>query len=231
MLKIDNNIICVVCWHTYGWTEQCIKSLRQYCPYEPLLFIDNNPSKDDKRFRKESYNEASRQWKPACETERAFIHSVPFSTTIQTPHFMYHGEALDFALVWCKANRFQTLTLIEPDCLIRGDVWLRNLKRAIFQGGWMAGSFVMWYKAIHPCPSIWQINKLNHSFKTDFVRKKEKLNKEICLIEDGFFDTAIRAWYHLAEKKKAITIKAPDFSHVWNGSYIKRWEGERFHEF
>jgi hypothetical protein len=176
-------------------------------------------------------------WQPSCEIERIFLHSLsPPTTVIQTPVLMRHGTAINFAVQWAYNHGFSTITLIEPDCMIRGDVWLSNLKMAIRNGNWHAGSVVLKSQAhawegcfsppriwpLHPCPSIWLLEKATKlSFKAFW-------NRDLVYFKMRYVDTAIMAWYKMFKAGKSQRVETPDFVHFWSGSYAKRRIGEKF---
>lgn len=241
MLFFDShtNVVCVISFHTYGWIEPCLQSFREYHPLEPLLIVDNNPSQLDNPSRKQSFQQSPvTMWKSPCEAERQYLHSLaPPTTVIQTPVWMAHGTAINFAVQWAINRGFSTITLIEPDCLIYGNVWLTNLKAAIANGNWHAGSHVItdsrpwpWpnhifrkLQPLHPCPSIWSLHRsANLSFevvwKPDFVYSIHR-----------FMDTALTAWYRMYKADKSQRVETPDFVHFWAGSYCQRRIGEQFY--
>lgn len=247
MLKFDylKNIICIISFHTYGWIESCLADFQRHCGQKPLLIIDNNPSCEDSHERWKTYEcKESRAWKMECEQERAFTHSVNIAkkTVIQTPHYFDHGSALNFAVDWCKENKYQAITLIEPDCTISGCTWLNNLERAILNGYWMAGGTKAFHQAIHPFASIWKVDKIPTSFncisKIPDIKADGQLFYKLCGTESPWFewaktnwDTALRAWYLLAKQDKTKWVETPDIVHHWEGSYRKRKITEQFDVF
>jgi hypothetical protein len=250
MLKLERvkNIICVISFHTYGWIEPCFADLQKYCYNKPLLMIDNNPSWDDSYERWCTYEcHPASCWKPQCEDERNFIESQRSyiestgGAIIQTERRLYHGNVIDWALEWCKANKFHTITLIEPDCNMTGDLWLKNLEDAILRGYWMAGTHTTFHNAIHPFGSIWRIDKISTSFHAQpnrEIRNLKEFNKVCGPYEEPYniwnrtnWDTGLRGWYLIARQNKAKLVKAPDIKHYWGGSYRQRKYTERFENF
>ena len=163
-------IIVITCFHTYKWIVNCVFSLMQHVPEVPILFIDNNPSTEDSIKRKASYERPdsyanASKWDKYCELERQFIRHVPNSHIFRTDVNLWHGEAINQAVLWCDHNSFTTMVHIEPDCFVWGRTWYDNLKQSIKYGNWMSGGTQVRGHQLHITPTAWDVEKcLNNKF-------------------------------------------------------------------
>ena len=235
--KSDNFIICLVSYFSYGWTQNCIKMLLRHVPNAHILVIDNNPSKLDSNKRMQSFIDCkdARQKNitkkiVGCEIERTWIKEHKNIYSILTPEKLNHGHAIDMAMKYAHKNRYKTLIHIEPDCVILGSIWLRNLLSSIEEGFWMAGGCQLKAGHLHPTPTAWNIEK-TYQMSFLFQRIKEERNdpdfaclyypSDCIVFWQEFWDTGVKAWYECAKLGKAHKCQAPDFQHLWAKSSSK----------
>jgi hypothetical protein len=131
---------------------------------------------------------------------------------------------------------------MEPDCLIKGTRWHEELVHAVEEEKyWMAGLFKRSHGPVHPCPSIWLVNKLKFSFESVpknndvfhprftevfSIKKlaqnlaKENHSEDINRFCFFMWDTGFKNWFDMAVQNKAkhISMTNQDFVHFWHGS-------------
>lgn len=230
-------IICFVSYFSYGWTQNLIRSLNRYIPNCQILVIDNNPLKFDSEKRMQSFIgcKDARQ-RPitkqivGCEIERAWIKQHNHIISLTTPEKLNHGHAIDMAMKYAHKNGYKTLIHIEPDCIMHGSTWLKNLLSSIDKGFWMAGSYQLETGHLHPTPTAWNVEK-THQMSFSFQKIKEEINDPefACLYDPSdcivfwqeVWDTGVKAWYECAKLGKAHKCQAPDFQHLWAKSSSK----------
>jgi len=171
----------------------------------PLLVIDNSPD--------HNFND--------------LVVSDRVTVVINESEKKSHGDGLDLAVGWCWRNEFTHIVLIEHDCVIGGMKWFVALCDKANEGFAHAYSFRQPHGA-HPCPSIWQVNEIHHSF-AEIIKgeyKNEEFYKSIDIdasdstYQDEYWDTGIKNWYELEKLGKSIKIdKQEDFMHCWVCSY------------
>lgn len=128
--------------YSYEWPKISIPSLRKHFPDNPIVVIDHNDN----------------------EEERAFLeqHNVEI---IRGERGASHGKGIDVAVTWCREHNKQFMMHLEPDCLVYGRSWFEQLWYGIGKGNWMAGLFQHAYGPIHPCPSLWVVDRIPGTFE------------------------------------------------------------------
>jgi len=150
-----------------------------------------------------------------------------------------HGAGLDEAALWCKFNDVYVLVIIEPDCVIFNDEWLRDLVSPIIQGDkWMTSSYKHRAGYYHPCGSAWLVEKIPCSFRPAPVASYEQALPEFQEIlqavemldekdwgKDYYpvnWDAGGRPWFHCHVKGRSelVEVSAWSFFHLYEGSVI-----------
>jgi hypothetical protein len=225
----SKQIIILISYFSHRKIRSCLNSLFNFFPNYSVLVVDNNPSKFDNEFRKNSFVNAKSydrilQWSIECERERDWLKSHSNIQTIQTPERLNHGDAINMALKWCLKNHFGKMVHIEPDCTVFGRNWFYNLNDAIDSGYWVAGGVRCACGSLHITPTMWDIRKKND---LNFIAQKRDLasiNIEICDSSKNIgwnkigWDTGQKAWYDCAKENKAIQVNCSDFVHHWGQS-------------
>lgn len=210
----------MIMYKSLEWIKISIPMYKEHF-HEPLLVVNNSSDPAESEFAKEQ----------GC-------------IVINPTGNKQHGDGLDRALQWCRANKKDGMVAIEPDCLIKGRRWHEALTGAIQNGYWMAGLFKRSHGPIHPCPSAWRVNKVRYSFNTvpkgndvhhprfmelfslrtlidNLARDQhsDRINR-FCLF---MWDTGFKNWFDIATQNKAIHIQMQDqdFVHLWHGSERK----------
>jgi len=243
MFKGCDCVILLVSYYSYGWTKKCLESLFYFFPEHPVLIVDNTPCITDSEYRKNSYkNRLCSKNYPLTydkifEVERKWFKSKKNIQVIQTPHYLFHGNAVNFALKWCYFNEIKTAVHIEPDCLVGGKNWLENLLKAIDEGYWMAGGCRLEDGVLHPTPTIWLVYKC---FWLDFepvCKNNDIFHPRYHLVCDDYkilpsnfdgwrknnWDTGMKAWFEMAKIGKAKHVNTHDFLHIWGSSSTKNF--------
>ena len=148
---------------------------------------------------------------------------------------MTHGAGIDTAVEFLKKRGDRYFIHIEPDCLITGKDWANGLVSAVESGAVMSGIHKLPFGPIHPCPTIWDINRTSGSF--DRSNRTEAINQQIFnykdmvkwfidigMSNDGiwfwchFWDCGIKNWYMAALDGLAIhSTNSGGFRHFFNG--------------
>jgi|694.fasta_scaffold12037_8 GT2 family glycosyltransferase len=231
--KSTRVLINLTSYYSFGWTKNCIKQIRLYIPNVPILVIDNNPSPEDDEKRRSSFSNYlyNSRAEPVqnnkmflFESERRWLHSLEMVKIIQTPSRLFHGDAINMAMKYAYANYFDILVHVEPDCIISGNRWYKNLLGAINDGAYMSSGAVMPDRSLHPCPSAWSIANTHHYDFMHMLKKMDYCDPQYPFLVDmaktyafemTFWDTAKKAWYECAKKNKAQYVELTDFRHLW----------------
>lgn len=233
MLRGPKTIALIVSFHSYSWIRQCISGFVKHCSDIPLLVLDNNRSKQDDANREFSFKfswiriEYS-NYLVQSERERDWLKKQPQVILVRTPRFLYHGDAINYAMSWCADRHIQYLVHIEPDCLVFGSKWLDSLKNAI-DGNWMASGHKFNFGPLHPTPSIWLVKKARH---LDFLHKskdelpppsdyKRYIDEDLMSTTNfckDYWDVGQYAWYLCARRGKARYVEVNDIVHFWRGT-------------
>lgn len=196
------------------WSLLSLPCWRHHFPTETLVVVDHNQNPDER---------------PLAEKHGAVV--LPKSTVE-----ISHGDGIDTAAAWCRANRYDVLVHIEPDCLMWGRDWYDKLVEPIGEESkWMTGLNRTHGGVIHPCPSAWYLPKVVHSFRC-VAKGKEVSHPEYPRIVDvpglersrfanfvlNWWDTGIKNYYEAAKQGRALYVgPASDFQHYWEGH--RRW--------
>jgi hypothetical protein len=212
-----------------------LRSYQRHFPNERVLVIDNNPLEHEPG------------WEPACELEREWLSKCDGILFVQHPGpNRRHGAAIDFAMRYCRDNGGDVLLHFEPDCLITGRNWHELLRRPVCAGAWMSGMLRQMYGPLHPCPSMWRLDRdwssfLDQSRGTDVLHPRFNelffLSRLLSSVEAEHphmlawwqenWDTAQKNWFHAAVHDQAVQVpQTGDFRHFWTGSTIKRHDAE-----
>src|SRR5438477_11583602 len=143
--------VLVACFSA-AWIKVAMNSYRRFFS-DTLVVVDNNPQPGE------------REWNTFCDAEQQWLRSQSHIHTITNQGSRTHGGGLDAAVAWCRQNDVEIMVHIEPDCLISGPQWRRNLVNAVEQGAWMAGAVRKRYGPTHVTPSAWLVDELNSSFE------------------------------------------------------------------
>lgn len=216
------SIVCLVSFRSPHWLQVAVESFKEQFPGEKLLVVDNNIT---------------------TSAESAFLRSrtdilyLPGNATAN--YQPTHGDGMDIAANYCREQRIEILTHIEPDCVISGTAWRTCLESVIDPAVcWLAAACWRSYGPLHPCPSSWLVEKFSSSFSqqprapdklhpryADFLDEAE-LRAVCSTIEwDQFFsalwDTAQKNWFYAATRfrSRCLTLKPEDgFQHYWKGT-------------
>lgn len=217
----------LISYHTPQWIKVGLRSYQRHFPHDCVLVIDNNPLEHEPG------------WKPDCEREREWLSKCDGISLVRHPGpNRRHGAAIDFALNYCREIGADVLLHFEPDCLITGKNWYELLQRAINAGAWMSGMLRQPYGPLHPCPSMWRVDRDWSSFidqprGADVLHRRFNelffLNRLLGLVEAEHphmlawwkenWDTAQKNWFHAAANDQAVHVpQTGDFRHFWMGS-------------
>lgn len=219
---------------TYGWTQDCVNSLRIHCPEFPLLIVDNNPSKNDNEDRAKSYTKTwhKKNYAERCEMsdiESKWIRSQKEITVLDTDHYMNHAESINMANQWAHKRGIEILVSIDPDCVAQGSEWVKSFVAAINNGYWLV-SGDMWPSGIaRLIPCAWNVKEsLGFGFDTCSWKKdsNSKFYKEIVkpkYIIDwqerlGNWDFGQKYFFECAKIGKFVYVPIWDFKHFNRGS-------------
>ena len=222
----------LISYHTPLWIKVGLKSFHQHFPEYRVLIVDNNPDRDEPT------------WDPACEEERAWLRQQTYVDLVKNERTdKTHGSGLDLAVAWCRKNEIGLMLHFEPDCLVGGRQWYENLVHTIQGGAWMAGPNTKSYGPIHPCPSLWRVDRIEHTFGRRPIREDMShprfselfdvavFNKQqpTVALENWKWDTGLKLWFMAAVNDKAVHVsKELDFKHFWCGTE-KRFNHEAFY--
>lgn len=209
---------CIVAYKSLSWMPIVTHSFHEHFPDENLIVVDNNANNSE---------------------ERDYLLTLPFCKVIEPLTDRSHGGGIDAAVIWARENDYRYLTLLEPDCLILGTKWLKNLESAISEGNIMAGSHKKFFGPIHPTPSMWDLNFVTDTFK-QIPRGEDALEPrfselvdlgkllsycktkyETSVVEwfENYWDTGHKPWFTAALSNKASLVpNGGDFIHFWKGS-------------
>ena len=219
----------VISYNSHLWIKVALKSFRRFFPNSPILIIDNNLDPGMPGY--DSRVQIEKKWIRDWCAQDCHCHFVKANSSNRG-----HGVGMDCAAAWCRANGIRWMIHIEPDCIIDGVEWSNKLLEAAAKNVWMAGSHRKGYGPIHPTPSIWDMTKINSSFRTqprgsdmNHPRFNELMNMEF--LREGtigygwenywssHWDTAQKPWFDAAVHDKTLLVaETPDFKHFWYGS-------------
>ena len=200
----------------FPWTRICVNSFREHFPYETLIAVDHNENPQEKTF---------------CEKHNVMV--------LKSNKEKFHSNGIKIALDKIK-EKFDAMILIEPDCLIMGKEWYKEISKALEKGFWMAGSSKLEWGPIHPCPTGWLLEKIPFSFdyteqamdlyhpkyrglmNVDSICKrvlnaKNEFQKKNEIAKLLYWDVGLKNWFHSAIQNKAFHTKGNDFKHFWYG--------------
>lgn len=204
-----------------------IRSFREQFPDCELIVVDNNPT------------ENSPNWTARCRQEQLWIRTEPGLIVVENPTMdRSAGRGIDLALEVCRNHGHDVMIHIEPDCLVSGKTWLKNLLVPMESGAWMSGSLRRFYGPIHPTPSAWKCDinwsSFAHAPRGDDIRHPRfaELFQLTQLVEwsrdhepdatqwwSEYWDCAQRNWFLAARSEKAVLVEpTDDFEHFWYGS-------------
>lgn len=212
MYDIDFAFVSVLYYE--AWPKIMLRSLRDYCNSEVILVNHLHHDvpeeyKDDK-----------------C-------------TILEMGHNPSHGAGIDLAIDHLRNRGVKYCVLMEPDCVILGDSWLHNMINAIKNGAIMAGPSRLPFGPIHPCPSIWDINRISGSFQVtnrdididlsifNYVEMikwlhTNQFDETSIWLWCHKWDCGIKNWYMAATQGLAVeTVNNGDFKHFYNGRTLR----------
>lgn len=146
-----------------------------------------------------------------------------------------HGAGVNTAVEFLRKRGDKYFIHIEPDCLITGKSWVNSLIGAIASGAIMAGPCKLPFGPIHPCPTIWDIDRISDSF--DISYRSQAINQKVFsykkmarwFVDNNmkddeiwfwchFWDCGIKNWYKAALDGLAVdSADSGGFRHLWNG--------------
>jgi hypothetical protein len=237
---MDDFIVMLASYFSFGWTQQCVHSLFKHCNKCPLLIIDNNPSNFDTSERLQSYSQARNSISKRMHHNRycdAEIHWIKQHNihSVKTPARLWHGECINLAMQWCVKNKIKWLIHIEPDCVIHGNIWLDNLLKTR-QDFWMAGgtkynSAGINDNSLHITPTIWSVENTHHLNFHNVLKGNDIYEPEYSQVynhqaslgqyHERWWDTGSKAWYECAKRGKAKHVSTPDLWHLWQKSSVQ----------
>lgn len=199
----------------WDWAKQAVTSFRKHLSDVTLVVVDHNHISDEQDF---------------LESNGAIV--------LQGSGSQYHGDGLDLAADWCRANLYHIMVHIEPDCIITGNQWLYDLVNPIENGYWMAGAFQLPWGTIHICMTSWLIQKIPGSFSyspiimdrefrrlvnADFLNELNSLDcnqqERWMMWDKNVWDTGLKNWFDCACYNKSKLVNVNDINHLWNSRY------------
>lgn len=200
---------------TYGWTQHCIQSFLANTKHSLIVF-DNNPP-PNKYYRNTRKQAGKKQiWNQLCQLESQYIRQCPRTHVIDVPkpkddkRLFTHGEVLDLAFRWSKAEGFDSILHIEPDCLVSGSEWIREMqekletKWAVGKKPYMNRSHGKGIIICSLCPTLWRIQEI-----LDLSTSFEK---------DGRYNTGQKILESCHNLGQLDVVNGNDFKHFWHGS-------------
>jgi hypothetical protein len=210
----------MVSFFTYGWTQQCILCFQKWLPELKILVVDNNPT-HPRQMTDWNWCDAGEKWNyffPYCLAERDWLEQqdnvILLKPNRKGDQQIRHGEAIDFAVGWCKENNIDIVLCMEPDTSFKNIDWFYDLLDPILhQGKWIA-AYKMSPKlgreishAVSPCPIMVKVDEIKWSFD------HAKINRQ-------YYDFAQWVWHKCKESDKSqIVHRSKGFKHHWSGSY------------
>jgi hypothetical protein len=210
----DSVVFVAVLYYDNGWPAHMLKSFRQHFPTEPLLLVDHLP--DDVDLAPEFLSD-----KHCWITHNPRGHNAGG-----------HGGGMDAAADYLRSRKVKYMVHIEPDCTFTGREWFDSMMEAVQNGAIMAGPNQYPYGPIHPCPSIWNVDAIPCSFKTDYkyhpptiydARKQagwlaqQDWPPEAFHAHMAIWDTGLKAWGLAAQQGKAVVTSGVGIVHHWEG--------------
>src|SRR5215831_15714019 len=127
----------------HAWPKVMLRSLRQH--FDNTLILVNHLSDDG--------------LPPEYFDDRTIVLNNPRGL-----NFGGHGGGIDAAVDFLRKRGERWFIHIEPDCFISSKTWAEDLFKAAVDGAIMAGPTRLPFGPIHPCPSIWDLERLAGSF-------------------------------------------------------------------
>lgn len=226
----DIDFVFVVVYYYDIWPKVMLRSLRKY--FDNEIIIVNHL---DKEVPEEYYDDNCTILEHNELPKFKSFNCKPYGWLPFRPNTKTHGIGVDVAVAYLRDRGCRYFVLIEPDCLISGIEWMKNLLNAMYDGHIMAGPSRFDFGPIHPCPSIWDITKVPGSF--DITARQ--LNVDMRLFDYKlmlkwvmatniglaaiwfwlyWWDCGLNNWYMAAQKGCAGHTKyAGDFRHFYRG--------------
>lgn len=239
-LRVAFAMVNFSCDGSYCWPKVTVPRFRRYFPDETLIIVDQNDKPNRREFANETVLTNNTGASPYGPETLTSLEKWTYAAHVENGRT--HGDGMDLAAKWCKENGYDVVIFWEPDCVIRGREWAENLLAPIEQGrAWMTGTF-KWFGIIHPCPSAWRLDKVNHSFRrcskmqdVQHPRYRElidtgKLVQEIREFGNWMpehmnwfllynWDAAGKNWFECAVQDKAVNVgKQESIHHFWGSS-------------
>jgi hypothetical protein len=213
--------VITIAYQTPRWLRVLVRSFQRYFPRDQILVVDNNPPEQS----------AERDW---CTQQTNVLCVLP------SGHPGQPGPAMDLALAWCREHQREIMIYVEPDCEIRGTLWLVRLVQAIEEGADMAGCFQSPWGAIHVCPTAWRTSvawpsfvvtrkrrdvahpRYNQLFRWDKLEEtlqQQQAPARRYVFYASIWDVGQRAWFSAAVRDATRCVDAAaTFKHYGGGS-------------
>jgi hypothetical protein len=213
----------MVSFFTYGWTQRCVMCFQKWFPELKILVVDNNPTSIKQMEHWNWKYNAKEKWKhffPYCLAERDWLEQqdnvILLKPDIKKKQLQQirHGQAIDFAVNWCKENNIDIMLCMEPDSNFTDTLWFYDFLNPILHDDKWVAAFSLpprpgkeMSHAVSPCPIMVKINEIKWSF--DHVA-----------IDQQYYDFAQWVWQKCKERGRSqIMPKPKGFKHFWSGSY------------
>lgn len=212
--------IVMIIHYTFGWSKDCLNSLKDFCPEKKVIVFNNNPTK----FQTVQETRCQLGFDPLmnklCQDETNFVRNhrsvselveVPRQINQKVKRLPYHGDVLDFITNWLNERNYDAFTHIEPDCFISGNKWLGEMIKQINQGIWVVG-FGKYHKTgdyIMPmCPTTWSIKPISNLINQGLSFNKTPPSQ----------NTGWKIMQACRDAHKLTSIDSDDFIHYAKGS-------------
>lgn len=220
MLVHQPQFVFVAIVHYHQWPKVMLRSLREHFR-EEIILVNHLPNGEE------------------IPTNYQDEHC----TILQNPDINKrgHGAGIDVAVEFLKRRGDKFFIHIEPDCLFTGKDWAVKLLDAAHSGAIMAGPCKLPFGPIHPCPSIWDLDRIPGSFgfspRTEGIDFKlfnyQQMVRWLCDtgMSDGgiwlwchLWDCGIKNWYEAAKLNLAVhTDTMSGIRHFWAGRLRSPW--------
>lgn len=212
-----NTCIIIILHYTYGWTQDCVKSLAKHLPNKKLIVFNNNPQPKQLVLKTRGFWGKSLETNMLCQKEVQFVKNnsfvtefveVPRSFNQEIVQLPFHGDVLDFAFRWCSNSGYDSLMHLEPDCVAHGNKWFDDMEVLLHKGNWLVGVDYMNKNGdyVMPlCPTFWKIKpilelinskKLTFNKYTDTINTGQKIMRECQILGKANFVSDFSSMVH-----------------------------------
>lgn len=203
----------MVIHYTYGWTQQCVESFLDKTDRKLIVF-DNNPLPGQyyKATRRDAG--ASPIWNRLCQLESEYVRSLDRVQVVKVPlsnpkRLPSHGKSLDFAFDWCQDQGYDSVLHIEPDSVVKGSSWIKQMEKEL-QSHWAIAKKPIMNRGVEKsivvclCPTMWRISEI--------------LDLGIGFSKQRHFNTGQKILKTCQTAGQLATIRTNEFKHFWQGT-------------